>query len=72
MKKVLNIGFYAGIVIYLFLVASATLLIRRGGSFRSVNLVPFRQIWEFMSGPNPAISRINLLGNVAMFIPMGI
>ncbi|WP_227868385.1 VanZ family protein [Clostridioides sp. ZZV15-6388] len=44
------------------------------GGFRSVNLIPFYTVWEFMTDSNISLVRAiaNIIGNVGIFIPMGI
>lgn len=44
------------------------------GIFRSVNLIPFYTIWEFITDSNISFMRAiaNIIGNVCIFIPMGI
>jgi len=71
-------------VLALYVVSLASLLFVRvaspvGGysairpNFRSVNLVPFRQITEYLSGGMPkSVAFINLIGNVVVFIPLGV
>jgi glycopeptide antibiotics resistance protein len=42
---------------------------------RSVNLIPFKTIWGYLSGGSgisASVSSNNLLGNIVMFIPLGI
>ncbi|WP_227845928.1 VanZ family protein [Clostridioides sp. ES-S-0145-01] len=44
------------------------------GGFRSVNLIPFYTVWEFMTDSNISLIRAiaNIIGNIGIFIPMGI
>lgn len=44
------------------------------GGFRSVNLIPFYTIWEFITDSNISFTRAiaNIIGNIGIFIPMGI
>lgn len=43
--------------------------------FRSINLIPFHSIMEYISGGSDTLRRFalgNLLGNIVIFIPLGI
>lgn len=44
------------------------------GMFRSVNLIPFYTIWQFIIDNNISFMRatVNIIGNIGIFIPMGI
>jgi len=43
------------------------------GSYRNINLIPFHSILCFLSGRNTFVNAINnLLGNIVVFIPLGI
>jgi glycopeptide antibiotics resistance protein len=43
-----------------------------GSSTGQVNLVPFRTIWPYLHGePQWSIALINLVGNIALFVPIG-
>ncbi|MGX9756122.1 VanZ family protein [Clostridioides difficile] len=44
------------------------------GGFRSVNLIPFYTVWEFITDSNISFTRAiaNIIGNIGIFIPMGI
>lgn len=44
------------------------------GIFRSVNLIPFYTIWQFIIDSNISFMRAtaNIIGNIGIFIPMGI
>lgn len=44
-------------------------------SFRSINIIPFYSITEYMSGSTASLKRFafsNLVGNIVIFIPLGI
>lgn len=43
--------------------------------FRSINLIPFHSIMEYISGSSDAIRRFafgNVVGNIVIFVPLGI
>ena len=43
--------------------------------FRSINLIPFRSIMEYISGSSDTLKRLafgNVVGNIVIFIPLGI
>ena len=62
-------------ILYLLYLLYLTLLspfFGRGYFRRSVNFVPLRTVQQYMSGNLPIrIAIVNLLGNVAAFMPMG-
>jgi glycopeptide antibiotics resistance protein len=62
-------------ILYILLLLYITMFSRqygRGYTHRSINLIPFATISEYMNvGFNRRIIITNLLGNVAAFVPMG-
>lgn len=80
MKKTRTILFYLGLAIYLYLLSD--LFFRYSQIFdfgrtveRSVNLVPLKTILEYIRNPKHISTFLvvdNLLGNVLVFIPMGL
>lgn len=68
-KRFHDLLLYAVIGIYLFILI--VLLFFKASSLKSVNLIPFQFIVDYWMDKKPlAIS--NVLGNVALFVPMGI
>lgn len=39
---------------------------------RSVNAIPFRTIYSYITGSNAIIAASNILGNIILFVPLGI
>lgn len=80
MKRVTNILFCIGLVIYLYLISDLffrfSLLFDFGREVeRSVNLIPFKTILEYIQNPRHISSSLvadNLLGNILVFIPLGL
>ena len=74
MKKVLHITYWAILCFYLFLLAYTVFIGR--DSLRSVNLVPFASIKNFIMVDNgiggTRMIDMNIWGNILMFIPAGI
>lgn len=77
-RKTISVLFYLMLVVYAVLMLNLLFrpeLILDGNRWilRSYNLIPFRTIMEYSS---PGVSRsvvvINLLGNIAVFIPYGL
>ena len=56
---------YSVMLTYILILFGVLFCKRRVGSIRSVNLIPFREIMNYFLGSN-------LLGNVVVFIPLGI
>ncbi len=80
LKKLLSVSFYTIFAFYIFLMLllffsiNAIFDIDIYGS-RSVNLIPFYTIWEYISGSNLVSSSIavkNVFGNILVFIPYGL
>lgn len=77
-KKIISILFYMMLIVYAVLMLDLLFrfdLILNGSRRidRSYNLIPFRTILEY-SSPNVSrsIVAINLLGNIAVFVPYGL
>lgn len=74
MKKVLHITYWAILCFYLFLLAYTVFIGR--DSLRSVNLVPFASIKNFIMADDgiggTRMIDMNIWGNIVMFIPAGI
>ncbi len=74
MKKYLNIFYWFILFFYLFLIVDTVFIGR--DNFRSVNLIPFNSISEYIMVNNgiggTRIIDMNIWGNVLMFIPSGI
>lgn len=79
MKKLLSAAFWVMLVFYgvlsldfffrVFLISSGA------NGMSSVNLIPMRTIWEYISGQNgvaPTLMIYNTLGNIAIFVPLGL
>jgi len=79
-KKTLNVLFYIMLALYVFMMID--LFFRYNVMFdatrdvsRSLNLVPFKTIWEYASGSNhlrASFAVSNILGNIVVFIPFGL
>lgn len=80
MKKTLSVMFYAMFICYI--VVMLQLLFRLNAipeidiyAARSVNLIPFYTIWNYLSKTvcvSTAIVLYNVLGNIVIFIPYGL
>ena len=74
-KIIYNILFY-GVMILYFLILFALLFHKKSiGSFRSINLIPFRTISSYLFSDyllQRSFALSNLVGNIVIFIPMGI
>jgi glycopeptide antibiotics resistance protein len=74
MKKGLRIGYWAILIVYLLLLISIVFMGR--DSIRSINVIPFASIKEFIFVDNGVggirMVDMNLWGNIVMFIPAGI
>ena len=74
MKKFLNITYWAILFFYIFLLVDTVFISR--DSIRSVNLIPFESIRNFIMVDNgiggTRIIDMNIWGNILMFIPAGI
>lgn len=74
MKKFLNITYWAILFFYIFLLTDTVFISR--DSIRSVNLIPFESIRNFIMVDNgiggTRIIDMNIWGNILMFIPAGI
>lgn len=58
-----------------YLIILCTLLFFSRYSHRSVNIVPFRSILDFLSSSNGIVhsfSFTNIFGNIILFVPLGI
>ncbi len=79
-KKILSVSFYAMFICYIFLMLLLFFRVDSLGDIkifgpRSVNLIPFYTIWEYLSGANKVSSSLalnNVLGNIIVFIPYGL
>jgi len=58
--------------LYIFLVLDTLFFSKFGVNMRGINLIPFRTMTELMSHPSSVMARLILIGNILMFIPMGI
>lgn len=70
-KILLNLLLYAVLGIYLFILF--TFLFLKRTSFRSINLVPFRSILNYLNGDllARAFALNNIMGNIVLFFPLG-
>ena len=70
-KVLLNLLLYAVLGIYLFILF--TFLFLKRTSFRSINLVPFRSILNYLNGDllARAFALNNIMGNIVLFFPLG-
>ncbi len=61
-------------VLYLVFLLKLLLVSRPPGSERSVNLIPFASIWDYLFSGSAAVKRFavaNVIGNIAAFAPLG-
>lgn len=68
-----NFLLYSIFIFYLVILCG--ILFRTRHSFRSINIVPFRTIISYLSGSDillRAFSLSNVLGNIVLFIPLGV
>ena len=66
---------YSVMLTYILILFGVLFCKRRVGSIRSVNLIPFREIMNYFLGNDIIVRNFawsNLLGNVVVFIPLGI
>ena len=70
-----QILFYGVMIIYFILLFFLLFRKKAAGSFQSVNLIPFHSIGAYLFSDDMvsrAFALSNLLGNIAIFIPMGV
>ena len=70
-----QILFYGVMIIYFILLFFLLFRKKAAGSFQSVNLIPFHSISAYLFSDDMvsrAFALSNLLGNIAIFIPMGV
>lgn len=63
---------YIVFIFYIFLLIA--IVFRSRLAERSVNIIPFRSIWEYLNGSG-FVSKFapeNLLGNIVIFVPLGV
>lgn len=58
--------------LYVAFLLKLLLLSRPVGSERSINLVPFASIAQYLTGGSPGMAFGNLAGNVLIFVPVGV
>lgn len=71
--RILDILLYLIFACYLFILLA--ILFRTKHSFRSLNLIPFRTIHDYITGGNiitRAFALSNVLGNIVIFVPLGV
>lgn len=79
-SKIINVLFYVIAAFYVFMLVDLffrfNVMFEAGRTItRSYNLVPFRTIWEYISGNNQVSQSFvvsNILGNIVVFIPCGL
>lgn len=62
------------IIFFFYIFLLVAILFRSRLAERSINFIPFRTIWEYLNGSG-FISKVapeNLLGNVVIFVPLGV
>lgn len=70
-----NILLYSVMILYFLILFALLFQKKRVGSFQSINLIPFRTITEFLFSDDiilRSFSWSNLLGNIVIFVPLGI
>ena len=75
MKKFLNFVFCTIFIAYFLILLDTVFFFRTGDSMRSVNLIPFKSITQYVNvydGVRHKLVDMNIWGNVLMFIPFGI
>ena len=67
--------FLLNLFFFVYLLILAFFLFRTRLQMRSFSLVPFRSIWTYLTDDDPTLRAFalnNILGNIALFMPMGI
>lgn len=75
MKKFLNFVFCTIFIAYFLILLDTVFFFRTGDSMRSVNLIPFKSITQYVNvydGIRHKLVDMNIWGNILMFIPFGI
>lgn len=74
MKKFLKLAYWGILLFYIILLVDTVFISR--GSLRSVNLIPFNSIKDFLMVDNGfgeiRVVDMNIWGNILMFVPAGI
>lgn len=74
-RKVIHILFYTVLAGYLLILLDTVFFARTGSSFRSVNIIPFASIQQYINvdnGIRVKLVDMNIWGNILMFVPLGI
>ncbi|MDF2510673.1 MAG: teicoplanin resistance protein VanZ [Herbinix sp.] len=83
-ERIKTVFLYGVFISYILLLIKILLLSRvsplemfnsQGTLFRSINLIPFHSIMQYISGSSDTLRRLafgNVVGNIVMFIPLGI
>ncbi|MDF2505446.1 MAG: VanZ family protein [Clostridium sp.] len=75
-ERIKTVFLYGVFICYILLLIKILLLSRISHSeFRSINLIPFHSIMEYISGSSANIKTFafgNVVGNIVIFIPLGI
>jgi glycopeptide antibiotics resistance protein len=72
--KVGTVIIWVVFVLYLIFLLKLLLFSRPPGSERSINLIPFATISDYLFGGSAAVRRfaiVNVFGNIAAFVPLG-
>ena len=74
-KLFLNIMFYGVMSLYALILFFLLFKKKSVGSFRTINLIPFRTIIDYLFNEDVIVRSFafsNIMGNIAIFIPLGI
>lgn len=74
-KLFLNIMFYGVMFLYASILFFLLFKKKSVGSFRTINLIPFRTIIDYLFNEDVIVRSFafsNIMGNIAIFIPLGI
>ena len=74
-KLFLNIMFYGVMFLYALILFFLLFKKKSVGSFRTINLIPFRTIIDYLFNEDVIVRSFafsNIMGNIAIFIPLGI
>ena len=74
-KLLLNMMFYGVMFIYVLILFFLLFKKKSVGSFQTINLIPFRTITDYLFNDDVIVRNFalsNIIGNIAIFIPMGI
>lgn len=72
LARVVSRIFLAGTLVVIVVVTLHPNISRRSSTGNHVNLVPLEGLWQQVNNLDPMIGAVNILGNVALFVPLGL